>query len=129
MKEITREEFDVMVEEAWEALPEVWKNELKDANISWQVMDLATSDISRRSNVNPWNLLGLFTGVPKPQRHVGFEPLAMPDLIYLFRLPILSMAASDDHLKKIIEHVLYHEIGHYFGLNEEELHRAQKDPF
>lgn len=77
-----------------------------------------------------WSLLGLYTGVPKISRR-GFVPLEMPDIIMLFQQPITQRAKDLNNLKEIIRHVLYHEIGHYFGLNEDELRQAQmnSNPF
>jgi predicted Zn-dependent protease with MMP-like domain len=125
---VEREEFDLTVEQCWNELPDEWKKELEEANISYEIIDLATNEIAAKAGTSPWNLLGLFSGVPKTIRHKGFEPMAFPDRITVFRLPIMSRVFDIESLRKTIKHVLYHEIGHYFGLSEDELRQAQGDP-
>lgn len=123
--------FSLMVEGAWNRLPDYWLEKLMDANISYQVMDYAPRDILNRLNMtDPMGLLGLYSGVPKTSRR-GMAPYSWPDRILLFRKPITRRAHDLKHLREIIEHVLYHEIGHYFGMNEEQLHKAQRksNPF
>jgi predicted Zn-dependent protease with MMP-like domain len=131
MISIDSSSFSLMVEEAWNRLPDYWLDKLIDANISYQVMDYAPRDILRRLSIgNPMGLLGLYTGVPRTSRR-GMAPYSWPDRILLFRKPITTRARDIKHLRAIIEHVLYHEIGHYFGMNEEQLHKAQRksNPF
>jgi predicted Zn-dependent protease with MMP-like domain len=118
--------FSELVEISWNKLPDVWFEKLKDANISYQVMDFATREILTRMNIGShMSLLGLYTGVPMTARR-GFSPISWPDRILIFRIPIMRRARDLEHLNEIIDHVLYHEIGHYFGLGEDELREAQK---
>lgn len=131
MIDVDRFFFETLVEDAWNELPDEWRTKLDDANISYQIADFPSSEIITKLKLHSvWGLLGLYTGVPKISRR-GFVPLEMPDIIMLFQKPITSRARDIDNLKEIIRHVLYHEIGHYFGLNEEELRQAQgkSNPF
>lgn len=65
-------------------------------------------------------LLGLYEGVPLVERHVDAEPLA-PDRITLFRLPLQAMARTEAELRHHLRQTLIHELGHFFGLSEDEL--------
>lgn len=130
MIEVDIQTFVNLVEEAWVELPTEWIEKLNEANISYEIADLGNIDqIKKVSISDPWNLLGMYSGVPQIMRHKGFEPFAMPDRIILFRKPILLRTRDLEHLRKIVTHVLYHEIGHYFGLSEDELRSVQSDPF
>lgn len=67
------------------------------------------------------HLLGLYQGIPNPYKGVNYS-FVLPDKITLFMLNILSWSAyMNKPLIKAIEEVLYHEIGHHFGLGEEDL--------
>ena len=127
MIRVDRAFFSELVEEAWNNLPTQWQEKLEDANISYQVMIYAPPEILQKMNIsNSMSLLGLYTGTPITARP-SFSPYSFPDRILLFQVPIQSRARDMEHLKAIIAHVLYHEIGHYFGMDEEQLHEAQKD--
>jgi predicted Zn-dependent protease with MMP-like domain len=126
MIDIPLEIFANLVEEAWSQLPQEWMDRLMQANISWEVLDFADrSTLAKFDNMNPWSLLGLYTGVPMIGKR-GMMPLEHPERIQLYRRPILAHSNDFEHLKKMIRHVLYHEIGHHFGLDEDELEEAQK---
>jgi predicted Zn-dependent protease with MMP-like domain len=69
----------------------------------------------------PWDLLGLYWG-----RHVGMKgdvPTgALPDMIFLYRRPLLdAWAEGEDTLEALVTHVLVHEVGHHFGLSDEQI--------
>ena len=66
-------------------------------------------------------LFGLYTGVPVPERE-GPEP-PLPDLITIFRQPIMRSCSSREEAEREIRVTLWHEIGHYLGMTEEDLHR------
>lgn len=70
---------------------------------------------------SPWDLLGLYMG-----RHVGMKgdvPTgALPDMIFLYRQPLLAeWCAGEDSLEALVTHVLVHEVGHHFGLSDEDM--------
>jgi predicted Zn-dependent protease with MMP-like domain len=68
-----------------------------------------------------FDLLGLFQGVGLPFRSES-APVQMPNLIWLYRRPILDYwAEHDETLGKIVTHVLVHEIGHHFGLSDDDM--------
>lgn len=68
------------------------------------------------------NVLGLYSGVDLTRRgNYGFGEL--PDRIILYREPLLAVAADLDDLKQQIHVTLVHEIGHFYGIDDDELHR------
>ena len=68
-----------------------------------------------------FDLLGLFQGVGLPFRSES-APTQMPNMIWLYRRPILDYWADhDETLGAIITHVLVHEIGHHFGLSDDDM--------
>lgn len=75
---------------------------------------------------DPLDLTGLYAAVPHGQRFaVGVPPLG-PEMIYLFRLPILvEWCERGCALQEVVFDVLTHEIGHHFGMSEEEVLRME----
>ena len=69
-------------------------------------------------------LLGLYEGRPLTRRSV-FEPFAMPDRITIFQGPHERLARSPAHLLQLIDETVWHEVAHYFGMNEAEVRAAE----
>jgi predicted Zn-dependent protease with MMP-like domain len=68
-----------------------------------------------------FDLLGLFQGVGLPFRSES-APVHMPNMIWLYRRPILDYwAEHEDTLGEIVTHVLVHEIGHHFGMSDDDM--------
>lgn len=65
-------------------------------------------------------LLGLYTGVPLPQRH-GRTNVFPPDVITLYKNPLLAQSVNEDELYENIRHTLWHELAHYFGLDHDKI--------
>jgi predicted Zn-dependent protease with MMP-like domain len=71
---------------------------------------------------HPYELLGLFTGVGLSEDSAMPESGRLPNTVLLYRRPILDYwAEHDETLGRIITHVLVHEIGHHFGLSDEDM--------
>jgi predicted Zn-dependent protease with MMP-like domain len=70
-------------------------------------------------------LLGLYHGRPLPQRSV-MESFAMPDRITIYQGPHERLARDPAHLEQMVLDTVWHEIGHYFGLDEAEVRRAER---
>ncbi len=106
------EDFKNGVLEALELLPENFLKQLN--NVSIVVEENQPREMGGF-------VLGLYRGVPQPYKgpHYSF---IMPDKISLYKRNIMKIALQRNiEIKKIIAEVLYHEIGHYFGLSEDEL--------
>ena len=82
---------------------------------------LLTADRSARDTARAgWMTLGLYEGVPLVERHAD-SVLLTPDRITLFRLPLQSLAQTEGQLRQRMRKTLIHELGHFFGFDEEEL--------
>jgi predicted Zn-dependent protease with MMP-like domain len=70
-------------------------------------------------------LLGIYEGRPLTLRSV-FESFAMPDRIVIFQGPHERLARSPEHLAQMVAGTVWHEIAHYFGLNEAQVRAAER---
>jgi len=74
---------------------------------------------------DPFDLTGIYEGVPLTERSVT-QSGTLPEQIRLFRRPILDeWAGGDDTLEHLVTHVLVHEVGHHFGLSDEDMHALE----
>ena len=71
------------------------------------------------------DLLGLYEGMPLTERHVG-EGFRLPDRITIFQRPHERMAPTARHLRKLVEDTVWHEVAHYFGMDEAAVERAER---
>lgn len=71
------------------------------------------------------NLLGLYQGRPLTERSVH-DSFQMPDQITIFQRPHERMARSRAHLEELVWETVWHEVAHYFGLDEAEVERAER---
>jgi predicted Zn-dependent protease with MMP-like domain len=76
----------------------------------------------------PFDLLGLYHGVPIGEQHGRGAPESV-DMIFLYRRPILDLWCDDGTmtLDHVVQHVLIHEIGHHFGLSDEDMERIEAE--
>src|SRR3989344_2429156 len=112
---LTGNDFDLMVAEALDSLPENFGEKLE--NVSVEVKDWPTrEDLSSVGITSPGtSLFGLYPGVPRTKR--DNYSAALPDKIIIFSGPVLSFLGSDKNiLKEKIRDTLLHEIGHHFGM-------------
>jgi predicted Zn-dependent protease with MMP-like domain len=123
-----REKFEEIAERAFEALPKNFRERIE--NVEIVVQDEPSSDPKlRRFNVRRDEmLLGLYQGVPLTHRGTwyGMTPV-LPDRITLFQKNIEAVCRTEVEIEEKIYEVLFHEIGHYFGMNEEEIRNAMRD--
>lgn len=111
------QQFEALVSSAWEKIPKHFKEEIENLNIV--VEPNPTLEQLARLQVKGI-LLGLFEGTPKTgwgQAIMGVQPCK----ITIFRDSILLCVKNEEELHGKIKEVLMHEIGHYFGYNEEAL--------
>jgi predicted Zn-dependent protease with MMP-like domain len=121
---VTPEEFDALVAAAYRRIPARFRRRLK--NIALVVKDEPTAEQLARGHVPRGNtLLGLYEGRPLTSRSV-FEPFAMPDRITIFQGPHERLAQSPEHLARMVEDTVWHEVAHYFGMNELQVRAAER---
>ncbi len=113
-------ELDVLAGEVFRHLPKKFRD--LAAGVVLQVDDFPTDEVlDEMAAQSEFDLLGLFQGVGLPFRSES-APVQMPNMIWLYRRPILDYwAEHDETLGAIVKHVLVHEIGHHFGLSDDDM--------
>lgn len=115
-EEMDREDFRALVEEALENFPTNFRKLME--NLAVVVEDLASERDARLAGVDhPMQLLGLYVGVPYTQW--GRERYARPpDVIRIYRLPILAALRPGEDVRERVRRVVLHELGHRAGIGE-----------
>jgi predicted Zn-dependent protease with MMP-like domain len=122
---VTRAEFLECVDEALAGIPDRFRQAL--TNIAIVVEDEPTSEqLADVGLTPPDTLLGLYQGTPLPERH-WTHGNTLPDKVTLFQFPIEDSSESDDDVVIAIGETLIHELGHYFGLSEEEIEAIEDE--
>ena len=118
-EEFPAEQFQHLVTEAISSLPQRFRDAM--VNMAIVVEDEPTAEQLRQVEVEPPDTIyGLYEGIPLPDRQWAHGNV-LPDKISIFRLPILEDSADEDDIVVGIGETLIHEVGHYFGLSEEEI--------
>jgi len=116
---MTRSKFRELVEEALQSIPKQFRDAMR--NIAVVIEDEPSAEALEDVDVEPPDtLLGLYQGTPLPERQWAHGN-TLPDKITLFQGPIEDSSEDDDDVVVAIGETLIHEIGHYFGLSEEEI--------
>ena len=116
----TLADIEALAQAAVERLPILFRQHL--ASLILRVEDFPDAEVMAEMALEtPWDLLGLYWG-----RHVGLkgdEPSgALPDMIFLYRRPLLDLwAEGEETLEGLVTHVLVHEVGHHFGLSDDDM--------
>jgi predicted Zn-dependent protease with MMP-like domain len=113
-------ELEALAAEVFTRLP--WRFRELAADVVIQVDDFPSEEVRDQMHVeSEFDLLGLFHGVGLPFRSES-AAVRMPNMIWLYRRPILDYwAEHDETLGAIVKHVLVHEIGHHFGLSDSDM--------
>lgn len=119
-----REKFEELVEKAFNNLPETFLNKVDNVRISIEDFP-STEQLRSVHSHSQYELLGLYEGIPLEKRGVwyGTSP-TLPDRIVLFQKNIEAVCRTEREIEEKIHEVLIHEIGHYFGMSEEEIRAA-----
>lgn len=122
---ISEDMFNKLVDEAIDELPEEWRKMLD--NVAIFVEDFPTPEQAKIFRLREENimLLGLYEGIPQTRRARYGVGGQLPDKITLFRIPIVSVTHTKEDLVAQIKDTLRHEIGHHFGMSEEEIRNTQ----
>ena len=121
MLRMGRADFERAVAQALESIPADLRRAIE--NVAVTVEDEPTAEDLLSVGLDPEldTLLGLYQGVPLPERGPSTYGSSLPDRIVVYRLPLLEVCASRRELLREIRDTVVHELGHYFGLPEEEL--------
>ena len=121
---MTREAFKQLVAEAVMLIPKRFRREMK--NLALVVEDEPTPELLADMEIEPPDsLYGLYHGTPLPERTWGFGN-TLPDRITIYQRPIEEDCEDDDEIRAVIGETLIHEVGHYFGLSEEEIEAIEE---
>ena len=118
-------ELELIAEAVFRALPQKFRA-LCDGLVI-QVDDFPTEEVLDQMEAqSEFDLLGLFQGVGLPFRTES-APEHMPNMVWLYRRPILDYwAEHEETLGAVVAHVLVHEIGHHFGLSDEDMEAIEQ---
>lgn len=122
---MTRSAFERQVSEALATIPRRFRDAMR--NIAIVVEDEPSRSLLRDMDIEPpGTLFGLYQGIPLTERRWDYGN-ALPDRIVLFQGPHEREASDEDDLIASIAETLIHEIGHYFGLSEEEIEAIEDE--
>ena len=121
------DEIEALARAAMARLPEPFSSHLQDIVV--RVEDFADDETLAALGIeDPFELTGVYEGLPVGEKQSGVSG-ALPDRIRLFREPILDewIARGDESLEHLVAHVLIHEVGHHFGLSDDDMHGLEEE--
>jgi predicted Zn-dependent protease with MMP-like domain len=118
--------FESIADAAYRRLPERFRALTGDLLI--RIEDFPTDEVLDAMGIeSPFDLLGLYSGVDLARKSV-MDVSALPDMVFLYRRPILDYwAEHEETLGHIVTHVLVHEIGHHFGLSDDDMEHIESE--
>ena len=119
------EEIEAIARDAMRRLPEPFASHLSDVVL--QIDEFADDPLLAEMGIeHPLDLTGVYEGIPIGQRSVETSG-TLPDRIRLFRQPILAEWAEEgEQFEHLVRHILIHEVGHHFGLSDEDMHALEE---
>jgi len=118
------DEMEAIARQAMQSQPEPFASRL--SNVVLLIEDFADdATLDAMGIEDPFDLTGIYEGIPLTERSVD-QSGTLPDTVRLFRRPILDeWAGGDDSLEHLVANVLVHEVGHHFGLSDEDMHALE----
>jgi predicted Zn-dependent protease with MMP-like domain len=121
---MTREKFEMLVEQALLEIPRRFRKEMR--NVAVVVEDEPSPELLEEMEVEPGDsLFGLYQGTPLPERSWAHGN-NLPDRISIYQKPTEEACADDDEIRDCIAETVIHEFGHYFGLSEDEIEEIEE---
>jgi predicted Zn-dependent protease with MMP-like domain len=121
---MTREHFQRLVAEAVMLIPKRFRREMQ--NLALVVEEEPSPELLAEMEIEPPDsLYGLYQGVPLPERTWAFGN-TLPDRITIFQRPIEDDCDDEDDVRAVIGETLIHEVGHYFGMSEDEIEEIEE---
>jgi len=120
----TADEIEAIARAALKALPEPFASHL--GHVVLQIDEYADEPLLAEMGIDhPLDLTGVYEGIPIGERSVETSG-TLPDRIRLFRQPILvEWAEEGEPFEHLVRHILIHEVGHHFGLSDEDMHALE----
>lgn len=122
------DDLAALAETAFAALPDGFR--AMTGEVIFRVDDFAATEVLDELGIeDAFELTGLYQGVDLAHRSV-FDPEPHPSMVFLYRRPILDEWAErgDVTLAELVSHVLVHEIGHHFGLSDDDIDAIEAAP-
>ena len=119
------EEIEAIARAALGRLPAPFAQSLGEVVLL--VQEFADDETLKAMGIDdPFDLTGLYDGIPLTERSVEHSG-TLPERIFLYRRPILDeWAGSEESLEHLVTHVLVHEVGHHFGLSDDDIHALEE---
>ncbi len=121
---MTRAQFERLVADAVQSIPRTFRERMR--NIALIVEDEPSDELLDEMDVDPQDtLFGLYQGTPLTDRTWDYGN-ALPDRIVLYQNPIEDASDSDHDVVAVIGETLIHEVGHYFGMSEQDIEEIEE---
>jgi len=121
---VTRRQFEALVEKALRRLPRTFKDRIR--NVAVVVEDWADDATLAEMGIEPPDTLyGLYRGVDLTRRDSGYGNV-LPDTVTIYQGPIEEDCEDEEEMAELVRETVVHEIGHYFGLDDETMHRIEE---
>ena len=125
MRQMQRERFTSLVEEAMRRIPKRFRDEMR--NVAIVVEDEPPAELLLDLEVEADDtLFGLYQGTPLTERDSTYGN-TLPDRISIYQRPIEDACDSDEEIRQCVAETVIHEFGHYFGLSEEEIEDIEEN--
>ncbi len=117
------DDLEEIARTAFDSLPEGFRA-LTDG-VVFRIDDFPDAETEREMGLqSPFELMGLYQGIPIGEKEQGSQ--SAPDMVFLYRRPLLDYWCEvEEDLTHLVRHVLIHEIGHHFGLSDEDMERIE----
>ncbi|MFQ5492781.1 MAG: metallopeptidase family protein [Candidatus Dojkabacteria bacterium] len=120
-----RSEFEQLVDDGISQIPGKFLEELENVSIVIDDFPSPYQLQKMRRHYTKWGMFGLYEGVPKTKRGTNYSGF-LPDKITIFKKPIEAYSQSPEQVKQIVTNVVWHEIAHHFGMNEQEVRESER---
>ncbi len=125
MIELNEKEFEGIIADAMDSLPERFLEHVKNVAITWADEPTPEQRIKQQLRPNQ-TLFGLYEGIPLTRRGDSYN-LVLPDKITIFKNPILYASHDLAEAKQQVKHTLWHEIAHHYGLDHDRIHELEDE--
>lgn len=117
------DDLEEIARTAFDSLPPAFRSLTE--GVVFRIDDFPDAETERDMGLqSPFDLMGLYQGIPIGEKEQGSQ--SAPDMVFLYRRPLLDYWCEvEEDLTHLVRHVLIHEIGHHFGLSDEDMERIE----
>ena len=124
MVDISDEDFEKLIADAMDAIPEQYARTMKNVGITWDSSPTPEQREKLRLRGDQ-SLFGLYEGIPLTQRNSGYN-LVLPDKITIFKHPMVDVSQDLAGLRAQVRKTLWHEVAHHFGLGHDRIDELER---